>query len=104
PHEVAALMHGIISNPDRQEEILLTQDAALDRLLAPDFACTVVTLVRGILDGPRAAAPRVAPDFWRQFTLAEELEVIRQSRPAAFRATPFEPAYRGPVADLGHGR
>ena len=51
--------------------------------------------------GPRRrragrAAP-VAPDFWRQFTLAEELEAIRQTRPAAFRALPLGP-------DAGRGR
>jgi hypothetical protein len=45
----------------------------------------------------------VTPEFWRQFALAQELEDIRQSRPAAFRALP--PARdAGAIADLGHRR
>ena len=47
---------------------------------------------------------RVAYDFWRQFRLAEELEEIRQTRPAAFRALPASPEERGIVADLGARR
>jgi hypothetical protein len=43
----------------------------------------------------------VAADFWQQFRLAEELEEIRQTRPAAFRALPYAPADTSPVADLG---
>jgi hypothetical protein len=45
--------------------------------------------------------PPVAYDFWRQFALAEALEVIRQTRPAAFRALPFPPEDDAVVADLG---
>jgi len=57
--------------------------------------------VRDILARPRRPMPEVAFDFWKQFALAEALEEIRQSRPAAFQALPPEDAAT-PVAELGH--
>jgi hypothetical protein len=104
PRLVAALMHAVLVNHARQEDILRGQDAALGRLLARDFAGTLLRFVDEVLAAPRLPPPAVAPDFWTQFRLAEELEQIRQSRPAAFRALPLAPDDRGPVADLGHRR
>jgi hypothetical protein len=67
---------------------------------ARDFDATVVAVVEQLLASPRKPAPPVAYDFWRQFRLAEELDEIRQTRPAAFRALPPEPD-AGVVADVG---
>ena len=101
PRRVAALMHGVLANQPREDAILAAQDAALDRLMALDFSGMIERYVRDVLAGPRSPAPAVTPDFWQQFQLADELDVIRQSRPAAFRALPAAPD-AGTVADLGH--
>jgi len=103
PRRVAALMHATLASVSREDTILASQDAALDRLLARDFPKLVRDFVAGVLAGPRLPAPAVAPDFWQQFRLADELEAVRQTRPAAFRALPLPPD-AGTVADLGHRR
>jgi hypothetical protein len=84
--------------------VLAAQDAALDRLRAQDFGALAVQFVNQVLASPRRPPAPVAYDFWRQFRQAEELEEIRQRRPAAFRALPFAPDEDVPVADLGHRR
>jgi len=104
PRRVASILDQILSSRDLEDEILCRQDAALDRLIGRDFAGRIVQFVREVLVSPRTATPHVSPDFWQQFTLAEELESIRDSRPGAFRALPLSPRDRGVVADLGHGR
>jgi glycosyltransferase involved in cell wall biosynthesis len=102
PARVAAIVHGVLSDAGLEAQVLAAQDAALTRLQARDFDGTVLRFVRQMLDAPRRRPPPVAYDFWRQFALAEELEAIRQTRPAAFRALPPEPQHDGLVADLGH--
>jgi glycosyltransferase involved in cell wall biosynthesis len=102
PHRVAALIDVLVSDADVETRTLEAQDAALARLRAQDFDGLVVKFVREILANPRKPPAPVAYDFWRQFALAEELEEIRQTRPAAFRALPVEPDAEGTVADLGH--
>jgi glycosyltransferase involved in cell wall biosynthesis len=102
PRHVASLMNAILSNHERQEAILASQDAALARLVAQDFPRMVTQFVSQALAMPRLPAPRVAPDFWQQFKLADELETLRQTRPAAFQALPLPPDRPGAVADLGH--
>jgi hypothetical protein len=104
PRQVAALMHSILISAERQDDILAKQDAALDRLIRQDFAGTLLGFVDQVLAAPRLPPAAVAPDFWRQFKLAEELETLRQTRPAALRALPISPDEDGPVADLGHRR
>jgi len=104
PAEVAALMHGVLGQAAKEDAILEGQDAALARLRAKDFGGMVLRYTRQVLDAPRVTQPAVAPDFWRQFALADELEVIRSRRPAAFRALPLAPEDEGPVAELGHRR
>lgn len=103
PRRVAALMHGLVSDAALADQVLEAQDTALDRLKARDFDGTLLRFVRQVLDSPERERPPVAFDFWRQFALAEELEQLREVRPAAYRALPLEDA-DGPVADLGHGR
>jgi glycosyltransferase involved in cell wall biosynthesis len=102
PRRVAAIMQGVLTDCALEDQILDSQDAALDRLRAQDFDGTLLRFVGQILAGPRRQAAPVAYDFWRQFTLADELESIRQTRPAAFRALPTSPEDEGAVADLGH--
>ena len=104
PRQVAALMHAILTNADRQDEILARQDAALDRLLAQDFASTLLRFVREAIDAPRLPPAPVAEDFWRQFRLAEELEALREARPAALRALPPPPDADARLAELGERR
>jgi glycosyltransferase involved in cell wall biosynthesis len=100
PVHVAAIVHGVVSGADLEARVLAAQDAALARLRARDFDGTLLRFVRQILESPRVPMPPVAYDFWRQFKLAEELEELRQTRPAAFRALPSES--EAVVADLGH--
>lgn len=104
PRRVAALMHATLARASSDDSILASQDAALARLLARDFPKLVTGFVAQALAGPRLPPAAVDADFWRQFKLADELEVIRQSRPAAFRALPLPPDDAGPVADLGYRR
>jgi glycosyltransferase involved in cell wall biosynthesis len=100
PRRVAPVMHALVSDHDLADRVLGAQDAALDRLQAQDFDRLVVGYVRQALDGPRREEAQVAHDFWRQFKLFEELEELRLTRPAAFRALPVAPDDVAPVADL----
>ena len=100
PRRVAAIMNGVLTDAELEAQILAAQDAALDRLRAQDFDGILLRVVRDILASPRRPDANVAYDFWRQYKLAEELEAIRQTRPAAFRALPFQDDVV--VADLGH--
>ena len=104
PRHVAALIHATLDAASQSDAILEGQDAALARLLARDFPRLVRDFVAEALSSPRLTPSAVAPDFWRQFALAGELETIRQSRPAAFRALPPPPDEHGAVAELGHRR
>lgn len=101
PARVAALMHAMMANHDLTDRIVDAQDAALARLQARDFDGTLLRFVRETLAKPRRPMPEVAFDFWKQFALAESLEEIRQTRPAAFQALPLEDDAT-PVAELGH--
>ncbi len=103
PRRVASLMHATLASAAQDDTILAAQDAALARLLARDFPKLVRGFVAEVLSGPRVPAAAVDPDFWRQFRLADDLEAIRQTRPAAYRALPLPPD-AGTVADLGHRR
>jgi glycosyltransferase involved in cell wall biosynthesis len=88
PAHVAHLIDAILSNAALRDDIVAGQRAAVDRLRAKDFAGTLLGFVNDILAGPRAAAPRVAFDFWDQFDAEQELEEIRLIRPAAYHALP----------------
>jgi len=100
PRRVAGLMHELLADDERIARVLDAQDAALARLRGQDFGAMIVQFVRDVLAAPRRPAPRVRPDFWRQFELAEALETMRASRPSAFRALPAAPDDEGPIADL----
>ena len=99
PFEVARVIAAILDDADLEDAVVATQDAALDRLLAKDFAGTLLRFV----DQVRATAPRPAPevpyDFWGMFDQAERLEELRQFRPAVFRALPERPGLPPPTSD-----
>jgi glycosyltransferase involved in cell wall biosynthesis len=101
PARVAAIVHGVTSDQAVEAEVLRRQDAALDRLRSRDFAGLLLGFVHDVLSSPRQPPPAVAPGFWQEFALAEELEAVRHTRPSAFRALPPPPGDRR-VADLGH--
>jgi glycosyltransferase involved in cell wall biosynthesis len=88
PFEVARVMAAVLDDPDLEDRVIASQDAAFDRLLARDFDGTLLRFV----DQVRATAPRPAPevpyDFWAMFEQADRLEELRQFRPAVYRALP----------------
>jgi glycosyltransferase involved in cell wall biosynthesis len=100
PVAVAAEMSALLEDDSRTESVLAAQDAALDRLLAREFGGLLLKFVRQACEGPRKAPPAVSENFWRQYRLAEELEHVRQLRPAAWFALPTSPDDQGLVADL----
>jgi len=88
PVQVAALIDRIVTDRDLHDRIIASQDRALARLEAKDFAGTLLRFVAQVQRAPRRAHPPVAVDFWDQVKLAEELEELRAYRPAAFQALP----------------
>jgi L-malate glycosyltransferase len=95
PWQVAALIDAVVSNAGLQGAILDAQDAALDRLLARDFAATLLGFVDRALAAPAPPHPGVTFDFWHQFAQAERLEALRQYRPSLYRALPRPPSRPG---------
>jgi L-malate glycosyltransferase len=90
PLEVAALMDAVLRDADLRERVLDSQDAALDRLLAQDFAGTLRGFVDRVLAAPRQAQYDVVFDFWRQFDAHEELAALKKLRPGLYEALPTE--------------
>jgi hypothetical protein len=88
PFEVARVMAAILDDTDLEDGVIATQDAALERLLARDFAGTLLRFVDQIRVTPPRPAPEVSYDFWGMFDQAERLEELRQFRPAVYRALP----------------
>ncbi len=91
PLEVAALVDAVLDDHGLYDQIVATQDKALERLRAKDFDGTLLRFVQQALDAPRKPSPPVAWDFWDQFRLAEELFELQQYRPAIFRGLPESP-------------
>ena len=80
--------------------MVASQDAALARLRAKDFAGTLLRFVeRGRCATPPRPAPEVAWDFWQQFEQFERLEELRQFRPARYQALPADPPQRAVAED-----
>jgi glycosyltransferase involved in cell wall biosynthesis len=91
PWRVAEVIAAVLDDPALEEAVVASQDAALARLRAKDFAGTLLRQVDSVLAAPPREAPEVAWDFWAQFEQAERLEELRQFRPALFRALPPPP-------------
>ena len=100
PDEVAGLINAAVTDEILEARILRTQDEALARLRAVDFAGQTIAHVEQVLAMPVRTSVAVAPDFWRQFQLADELDAIRETRPSAFQALPAAPDDAQAVADV----
>lgn len=88
PGEIARLMEAVLDDQRLEEAVVASQDQALARLLAKDFAGTLLRYVDDLLRRPPRAAPEVAWDFWQQFDQFERFEELRQFRPALYKALP----------------
>jgi L-malate glycosyltransferase len=88
PFHVASLVDAVLTDSALCERVIASQDAAVSRLLAKDFAGTLRRFVEEILSRPRAAAPKVTFDFWDQLTAYERLEELRLFRPGIYKGLP----------------
>jgi len=88
PRYVASLMHAVLSDDFLSDEIIHSQNEALERLQANDFSTTLLNFIDRVGNLPRKPPPKVAWDFWKQFDLSEKLDELRQYRPAVFQALP----------------
>lgn len=100
PVEVAGLVDAVVTDELLETRLLRAQDSALARLRTTDFAGQTLAHVESVLSMPARTAVAVAPDFWRQVQLADELDVIRDTRPSAFQALPVAPDNARAVADV----
>jgi len=98
--EVAGLINAVVTDEILEARVLRTQDEALARLRAVDFAGQTIAHVEQVLAMPVRTSVAVAPDFWRQFQLADELDAIRETRPSAFQALRAAPDDAQAVADV----
>jgi glycosyltransferase involved in cell wall biosynthesis len=99
--EIARLMAAVLDDERVLEAVVQSQDAALDRLRARDFAGTLLRFVEQTLTTPPREAPEVVWDFWQQFDQFERLEELRQFRPALYRALPIAPQSGIPRPEAG---
>jgi glycosyltransferase involved in cell wall biosynthesis len=91
PDHVASLIDAIVSDQRIHDSVIASQDAALARVCARDFAGTLRHFVEQVAQMPRRPQPPVVFDFWDQLRLAEQLDALRQVRPALYEALPFAP-------------
>ena len=98
PRHVASLINAVLTDAALEEEILASQDAALARLRARDFARTLLGFVDRVRAMPRLPPCPVVPGFWNQLERVERMEKLRGFRPAAFSALPADD-HPGPVRD-----
>ncbi|MGH9410637.1 MAG: glycosyltransferase family 4 protein [Vicinamibacterales bacterium] len=97
PFEIARVLTAVLDEPDVASAVVESQDAALARLLAKDFAGTLRRFVEQVAALPPREAPQVPFDFWPQFDLSERLEELRQYRPSVYRALPQASDRRTPA-------
>jgi glycosyltransferase involved in cell wall biosynthesis len=102
PLHVARIMEAILDDAAVEDAVLASQDAALGRLRAKDFAGTLLRFVADVAATPPRPAPEVAWDFWQQFDLFERLEELRQFRPALYQALPEAAADSHPALRIPH--
>lgn len=88
PRYVAAIMHAVLSDEARRDEILRSQDLALDRLKRRNFRQLLLGFVGQVDRSPRLDSTEVRPDFWDQYELAERLEHLRTQRPSIYEGLP----------------
>lgn len=88
PFEIARIMAAVLDDPDVEEAVVASQDAALERLMRKDFPGTLLRIVDQVRTTAPTPAPEVPYDFWGLFDQAERLEELRQFRPAVYKALP----------------
>lgn len=88
PFDIARLMSSVLTEADIEDAVVRSQDAALARLRAKDFAGTLLRFIDQLRSMPSRSAPQVAYDFWARFDQSERLEELRQFRPSVYRALP----------------
>ena len=91
PLHVAELMAAVLDDPDLEDSVIASQNAALARLRQKDFAGTLLRFVEQTLTLPPRPAPEVTWDFWAQFEQFDRFEELRQFRPALYQALPTRP-------------
>lgn len=91
PAHVAGLIDAILSDQTMYDAIVASQDAALVRIRATDFAGTLCRFVEQVTRMPRRPRAPVLFDFWDQSRVVEQLDDLRQVRPGAYHALPFAP-------------
>jgi len=91
PAHVARLIEAVVTDAELREAIIASQDGALDRLRARNFAGTLLGFVERVLEAPALPPHQVAFDFWDQFHQSERLEELRRHRPAIYQALPEPP-------------
>ena len=96
PVHVATLMDAVLGNAALYGEVVAGQDKALARLQAKDFAGTLLANIDQVMKAPRRRMPEIAWDFWDQVRRGEELDELRQYRPALYQALPQQPE-QGPL-------
>lgn len=94
PRHVASLINTVLTDDVLEDQILDTQDAALARLRARDFAGTLLEFVDRVRTAPRLPPWRVAEGFWNQHEHLERLEELHMFRPSAFQALPAPTNHR----------
>src|SRR4029077_10505925 len=88
PFEIARVMAALLDDPDVEDAVIASQDAALARLRRRDFAGTLLRYVDQVRATPPRPPRKLPYDFWRMFDQAERLEELRQFRRAVYRALP----------------
>ena len=91
PAHVASLIDAVSSDQTIYDAVIASQNAALARARARDFGATLRQFVEQVAHLPRRPRPPVSFDFWDQLRAAEQLDELRQLRPAAYRALSFAP-------------
>ncbi len=95
PVRLADIMAALLDDPSLQDAVVASQDAAFERLLARDFAATLLRFVADVASRPPRPAPEVPWDFWQQFDQFDRFEELRQFRPSLYRALPERDGERG---------
>jgi L-malate glycosyltransferase len=88
PNHVASILDAVLSDGGLRAQVIATQEQALRRLAAKDFAGTLLGFVDEIDKMPRADGPAVAFDFWDQLASYERLEELKRFRPSIYKALP----------------
>jgi hypothetical protein len=94
---VAGLIDSLVADQKAMDQVVESQDGALERLLAEDFAGTLMSHVSATLAAPRRTC-EVAFDFWQQVDTYERLKALKQLRPALYEALPLPEAGGSPAA------